>query len=141
MTGVSVGSEQDVLLATELHVPAHGRASCRARASPTGSRKVWARKLVLVSAPAGSGKTALLADWARRNRRPVAWLSLDPGDNDPARFWRHAAGAGTANRDIAAELVVTLDTVKRHVSHILAKLDAANRTEAVARARDLNLIP
>jgi LuxR family transcriptional regulator, maltose regulon positive regulatory protein len=48
---------------------------------------------------------------------------------------------GRANRDIAAELVVTLDTVKRHVSHILAKLGAANRTEAVARARTLNLIP
>jgi sigma-54 dependent transcriptional regulator, acetoin dehydrogenase operon transcriptional activator AcoR len=48
---------------------------------------------------------------------------------------------GRANRVIAGELVVTLDTVKRHVSHILAKLGAANRTEAVARARDLNLIP
>ena len=49
--------------------------------------------------------------------------------------------AGRANRDIAAELVVTLDTVKRHVTHILAKLGALNRTEAVARARELNLIP
>lgn len=48
---------------------------------------------------------------------------------------------GHANRDIAAELVVTLDTVKRHVSHILAKLGAVNRTEAVARARELSLIP
>jgi LuxR family maltose regulon positive regulatory protein len=48
---------------------------------------------------------------------------------------------GRANRDIAAELVVTLDTVKRHVSHILAKLGAVNRTEAVVRARELNLIP
>jgi LuxR family transcriptional regulator, maltose regulon positive regulatory protein len=48
---------------------------------------------------------------------------------------------GRANRDIATELVVTLDTVKRHVSHILAKLSAANRTEAVARARELGLIP
>ena len=48
---------------------------------------------------------------------------------------------GRANKDIAAELVVTLDTVKRHVSHILAKLAAVNRTEAVARARELNLIP
>jgi LuxR family transcriptional regulator, maltose regulon positive regulatory protein len=47
---------------------------------------------------------------------------------------------GRANRDIAAELVVTVDTVKRHVSHILAKLGAVNRTEAVARARDLDLI-
>ena len=52
-----------------------------------------ARELVLVCAPAGSGKTVLLADWARRGRRPVAWLSLDAGDNDPARFWRHVVAA------------------------------------------------
>jgi LuxR family maltose regulon positive regulatory protein len=36
--------------------------------------------------------------------------------------------------------VVTVDTVKKHVSHILDKLGAANRTEAVARARDLGLL-
>ena len=43
--------------------------------------------------------------------------------------------AGRSNQAIAGELVVTLDTVKKHVSHILGKLGAANRTEAVARAR------
>jgi LuxR family maltose regulon positive regulatory protein len=48
--------------------------------------------------------------------------------------------AGRSNRRIATELVVTLDTVKKHVGHILAKLGAANRTEAVARARQLGLI-
>jgi LuxR family transcriptional regulator, maltose regulon positive regulatory protein len=48
---------------------------------------------------------------------------------------------GKANRGIADQLVVTVDTVKRHVTHILAKLGAVNRTEAVARARALNLIP
>ena len=42
---------------------------------------------------AGFGKTALLADWARRDPRPVTWLTLDDADNDPARFWRHAAAA------------------------------------------------
>jgi LuxR family maltose regulon positive regulatory protein len=41
---------------------------------------------VLVCAPAGFGKTALLADWARGGGRPVAWLGLDAGDSDPARF-------------------------------------------------------
>ena len=43
--------------------------------------------------PAGFGKTALLADWIRQEGRPAVWGSLDAGDNDPARFWRHAAAA------------------------------------------------
>jgi hypothetical protein len=38
-------------------------------------------------------------------------------------------------------LVVSLDTVKKHVGHVLSKLGAANRTEAVTRARQLGLIP
>ena len=41
---------------------------------------------------------------------------------------------------IAGKLVIILDTVKRHVSHILGKLGAANRTQAVARARELGLL-
>ena len=49
--------------------------------------------------------------------------------------------AGRRNRQIADELVVTLETVKRHVSHIFDKLGAVNRTEAVARARELQLVP
>ena len=49
--------------------------------------------------------------------------------------------AGRSNQAIAGQLVVTLDTVKKHVGHVLGKLGAANRTEAVARARELSLIP
>src|SRR5262249_47855635 len=49
--------------------------------------------------------------------------------------------AGKPNERIARELVVTVHTVKNHVSHLLAKLGAANRTEAVTRARQLGLIP
>jgi LuxR family maltose regulon positive regulatory protein len=48
--------------------------------------------------------------------------------------------AGRSNQRIAHDLVV-LDTVSKHVTHVLAKLGATNRTEAVARARDLGLIP
>jgi LuxR family transcriptional regulator, maltose regulon positive regulatory protein len=48
--------------------------------------------------------------------------------------------AGTSNRQIADELVVTVETVKKHVSHLLDKLGAANRTQAVARARQLGLL-
>ena len=45
---------------------------------------------------------------------------------------------GKTNQQIAAELVVVLDTVKKHISHLLAKLGATNRTQAVARAREIS---
>ena len=48
--------------------------------------------------------------------------------------------AGRSNPRIAEDLVITLDTVKKHVSHLLSKLGATNRTEAVARGRQLGLI-
>jgi LuxR family maltose regulon positive regulatory protein len=48
--------------------------------------------------------------------------------------------AGISNQQIAGDLVVALETVKKHVSHILGKLGAANRTQAVARARALGLL-
>jgi LuxR family maltose regulon positive regulatory protein len=47
---------------------------------------------------------------------------------------------GRSNQQIAEELVVVLDTVKKHVSRILDKLGVANRTQAVARARELQLL-
>lgn len=50
-------------------------------------------KLVLISAPAGFGKTTLLLEWIENNHLPVAWFSLDQGDNDPARFWRYLISA------------------------------------------------
>jgi len=48
--------------------------------------------------------------------------------------------AGRSNQQIAEELVVAVNTVKKHVTHILDKLGAANRTEATARARQLGLL-
>src|SRR5574342_266944 len=44
------------------------------------------RKLTLISASAGFGKTTLVNEWVNVCERPVAWLSLDEGDNDPTRF-------------------------------------------------------
>ena len=49
--------------------------------------------------------------------------------------------AGKSNQRMAHYLVVALDTVKKHVTHILGKLGAANRTEGAALARQLGLIP
>jgi LuxR family maltose regulon positive regulatory protein len=91
-TGVAT-SGQDALLATKLHVPRPQPGFVPRPRLAGRLNEGLARQLILVCAPAGSGKTALLADWARRGRCPVAWLSLDAGDNDPARLWRHAVAA------------------------------------------------
>jgi LuxR family maltose regulon positive regulatory protein len=50
-------------------------------------------KLTLISAPAGFGKTTLLKEWIEGSDLRVAWVSLDPGDNDPLRFWAYVAAA------------------------------------------------
>jgi LuxR family transcriptional regulator, maltose regulon positive regulatory protein len=85
--------DRDVLLATKLYVPAPSPGFVARPRLAGALDEGLARGLVVVCAPAGAGKTALLADWARRGQRPVAWLSLDAGDNDPARFWRHVVAA------------------------------------------------
>src|SRR5712692_4379909 len=51
------------------------------------------RKLTLLSAPAGFGKTTLVSEWVVGCERPTAWLSLDEGDNDPARFLTYVVAA------------------------------------------------
>ena len=86
---------EPVLVATKLHVP-------RLRPGFVSRRELVARlvaerdrKLTLVCAPAGWGKSTLLGEWhaSPDERRPFAWLSLDPGDHDPVRFWSYAIGA------------------------------------------------
>ena len=85
--------ERDVLLATKLHVPGPQQGFVPRPRLAERLDEGLSRGLVLACAPAGYGKTVLLADWAQRGPRLVAWLSLDSGDNDPARFWRHAVAA------------------------------------------------
>jgi LuxR family transcriptional regulator, maltose regulon positive regulatory protein len=83
----------DVLLRTKLHVP-RSRPGLVARPRLADQlQEGLSRGLVLVAAPAGYGKSVLLSEWARVSGQPVAWLSLDQGDNDPVRFWRHVLAA------------------------------------------------
>lgn len=51
------------------------------------------RKLTLVSAPAGFGKSTLVSIWLAESGVQAAWLSLDQGDNDPVRFWTYLIAA------------------------------------------------
>ena len=51
------------------------------------------RKLTLISAPAGFGKTTLVSAWIAARAQPVAWVALDEGDSDPLRFWTYVVAA------------------------------------------------
>jgi LuxR family maltose regulon positive regulatory protein len=100
--------ERGALLATKLHLPRPRPGFVPRPRLREQLDHGAARELVLVCTPAGFGKTTMLADWARGNRRPVAWLSLDEGDNDPVRFWRHVAAALDRARPGVADQVAPL---------------------------------
>ncbi len=55
--------------------------------------EISSNKLTLVSAPAGFGKTSLLANWVVFSKKPACWLSLDKGDNDPVSFFAYLCAA------------------------------------------------
>ena len=91
-------------------------------------------KLVLVVAPAGWGKTSLLGEWwSSRRNTPSAWLSIDPGDNDPVCFWAHLIAAmsgasGYAGSDALRSHIVSdveiADVLVPHVINDLARTPA-----------------
>jgi len=84
-----------VPLGTKLNPPTGARRRVTRRALVKRLVSDEPRRLTLVSAPAGWGKTTLLAEWAAdsREQRPFAWLTLDRGDNDAVRFWGYAIEA------------------------------------------------
>lgn len=74
------------------------------------------RKLTVVSAPAGWGKTTLLSAWIADESMPVAWLQLDRDDASPTRFWRHVAVAlNRAQPGIADDVLAVLQGVGHNV--------------------------
>ncbi len=81
------------LIATKLFIPALRPEHVSRPRLTAGFDASLSHRLTLVSAPAGYGKTSLLSEWARACLYPVAWLSLDEGDNDPARFQEYLFAA------------------------------------------------
>ena len=99
------------LLETKLHVPRWRRSLVvRPRLSERLSRGAESA-LTLVSAPAGFGKTTLLAEWlpvAAAGGRSVAWLSLDQRDNDPALFWTYVVAALNTGNNLLYIIVAAM---------------------------------
>src|SRR4051794_41498340 len=88
-------------------------------------------QVVVVSAPAGSGKTLLLADWVRHDPGPeTAWISLDADDNDPRRLW------STVVISLLALPSSTSDRRLRRVVELAAHPHGADLVEELADALD-----
>jgi LuxR family maltose regulon positive regulatory protein len=81
------------ILATKLYIPApRAKVVLRPRLIERLNEGLH-RNLTLISAPAGFGKTTLVSEWVAGCQGPVAWLSLDEGDNDPKRFLNYLVAA------------------------------------------------
>lgn len=81
------------LLQTKLIPPPYNDKSVRRERLLSRLTSRSARKLVLVSAPAGYGKTTLVSQWLMEGQSNFCWLSLDKNDNQPLRFWQYVLGS------------------------------------------------
>ena len=89
----TTGSESPALMLSKL-VPPASRAGLIMRAGLQSLLEARLKaKLCLVEAPAGFGKTTLLAQWQATGGGRVAWVSLDEGENDPTRLWVYVVEA------------------------------------------------
>src|SRR5919202_4082776 len=99
------------VLATKLYAPPP-RPGAVPRPRLTGRLDAGLRgRLTLVAAPAGFGKTTLVGEWVAGCGRPAAWLSLDAGERDPARFLTYLVAAlRTIAPDIGAGVLGALQS-------------------------------
>lgn len=74
------------MLLTKLHIPPAGNNIVHRSELHEKLNIGLDRKLILISAPAGFGKTTLLSDWINQQNIPTAWFSIDKADNDPVEF-------------------------------------------------------
>jgi LuxR family maltose regulon positive regulatory protein len=98
-----------LLLATKLYIPPpRPRLVARPRLLELLNQGL-AGRLILVSGPAGFGKTTLLSEWAQVAYPHIAWLSLDQADNDPTRFWVYVIAAlQTVREDLGSAALAAL---------------------------------
>ena len=90
--GTTASSFEPTLASTKLHAPPLGPGLVTRQKLLGRLVSGHERKLTLICAPAGWGKSMVLGEWCAspEENRPFAWLSLDPTDQDPVRFWSYA---------------------------------------------------
>jgi LuxR family maltose regulon positive regulatory protein len=118
----------EVVIATKLFRPSLRQQSVARKRLHDVLRQGCTLPLTLVVAPAGWGKTTIVADWLARDDVTAGWVSLDGGDNDPKRFWRYlllaadqagsAAGTAALRRLDAAGSDVLRDVLPAFVNEL-----------------------
>ncbi len=108
----------DALLKTKLFIPPlRSEVILRPRLSKRLNR-LLNRKVALISAPAGFGKTTLVNAWVHEQTSPVTWLTLDGGDNDLARFLIYLEAAlRKAYPEIGETLTARLQSLQDRQPH------------------------
>src|SRR5512133_1851832 len=89
---------------SKVHVPTL-RSGTVSRTALVNRLRATSEPIVLLTAPAGYGKTTVLAQWATRDLRPFAWISVDERDNDPIVLLRHVALALHGIEPLAAHVL------------------------------------
>ena len=116
---------------SKLRPPLGPRESVPRTALVNRLRAAGAFPIVLVVAPAGYGKTTLLSQWAARDARSFAWVSVDERDNDPVVLLKHVAAALDRIEPLGAHVTETFERPERPVwDAIVPRLSAelASRT-------------
>ncbi|WP_166268371.1 LuxR C-terminal-related transcriptional regulator [Marinobacter caseinilyticus] len=104
------------------------------------------KRLNLVVAPAGFGKTTLVNQWCGQSDQPVSWLSLDENDDDPRRFWQYVTGAfahsGLEALDDCRQLLssCSIPELEGAITALLNALAAAPENHRILVLDDYHLI-
>ncbi len=116
------------MLATKLHIPRiHAKIVVRPRLLAL-LHEGQQRKVTILAAPAGYGKTTCLSEWASVMQKPVAWFSLDASDQDQMRFWRYTIEA----------LDIAVPSFNGHKLRQLAQAEPKSESLVTALLNELN---
>src|SRR4051812_37864477 len=130
MAMVASGATAIPLLRTKLQRPGRRAHHVHRPAAIALLREGPTPSLTLVDAPAGFGKTTLVADWcAEPDTRSVAWVTLDAADGDPERFWAYVlAAVASADPRLSIPLALTeRGALHSVVPPLVDALDVADR--------------
>jgi DNA-binding NarL/FixJ family response regulator len=146
---IAVGSQARIIALTTFDVDQHVVDMLRAGAVGFLLKDVTSDSLLDAVRRAAAGDPVIAPAVLARmmdhfSQRPPAPVRLPPGFGDLSEREREVLaliGVGRSNTEIAAELFISMATVKTHVRHIFAKLDLRDRAQAVVAARDAGLAP